>query len=215
MAQHHDGVLTTSLLLFMKNNRAIQKVNKSYLQELNGSSKLLKRGLEELGLLTKILKLISSGDVLKIQALDGHRNIKSSENIFRHVFSDFLDLYSDESAEKTNETEVLVYELARDADVYKMFDSFNKDFGQLCLTQDQILEFIDKYKEYKIPLDKHVIYHFLFKASGKVFYSQICVSLANPGSFPKWFDGALDEVPGTIYPANNPSDGNFRVVVPK
>jgi len=195
----------------MDKDKQIQKIPEYPVEKITGKSNLLIRGLQELGLLTKILKLISSGDVLKIQALDGSRTIKSSGNIFRHVFSDFSNLHTSEIAQKTDEIEVLVYEVVKDARVYKMFASLNRNLEQMCLTQNQILEFIDKHKEYKIPLDKHVIYHFLFKANDKVFVNQVCVGLADPDSYPKWFDGPLEEAASWDYPA----DGHFRVVVPK
>ena len=192
----------------MNNDKAIQKVPEYSVEKITEKSNLLTRGLKELGLSTTILKLISGGEVLKIKALDGSRNIKSSKDIFRHVFSDFLDLHTNESSKKTGETEVLVYEVIKDANIYQMFDSLN-NFEQMCLTQDQILEFIDKYKQYKIPLDKHVINMFLFKSSDKVFVGQVC--LADDDSYPKWFDGLLEGKPSWEYPA----DGHFRVVVPK
>lgn len=195
----------------MSNNKAIQKIPGYSAGEISKKSNLLARGLKELGLSNTILKLISGGDVLKIKALEGSRTIESSENIFRHVFSDFLDSNTNESTKKTDEVEVLVYEVLKDASIYKMFDSLNRNFEQMCITQDQILEFIDKYKEYKIPNDKHVIYHFLFKANDKVFVSQICVGLDDLSSYPKWFDGLLEDTPSWDYPA----DGHFRVVVLK
>lgn len=195
-----------------KENKKIQKVTIYPVEKITEKSSLLSRGLQELGLTNTILKLISEGDSLKIKALDGHRNIKNSQDTFRHIFSDLLDTDIDEIRKETEETEVLVYEVVKAANIYQMFVSLNKSFEQMCLTQDQILEFVDKHKEYKIPLDKHVIYHFLLKIDGKVFFSQICLYLTQSDSYPKWFDGSLEDVKDSW---DYPADGSFRVVVPK
>lgn len=177
--------------------------------KIASESNLPKRGLGKSKPLKDVLKLISTGDKIVVRSLDGTRTIQSSQEMFPNIFSDYLDHKIDSHIQATKETEVLVYDTVKESKIYDMFNSLDRDFEEMCLTQNQILEFIDKYKDYKIPPDKHVVYMFLFKVKDAVFCSQICLSVKK--SFPKWFDGLLEEGSGSEYPA----DGSFRVVVPR
>jgi len=190
----------------MKNDKQIQKVSKYSVERISEKSNLLVRGLQQLGLLSKTLKLISGGEVVKIGALDGSRIFSFSDgDLFRCVFFDMKGLDTEGHAIKTNETEVLVYELVKEATPFEMFSSLNKDFEQLCLSQHQILEFLDKYKEYAGGKTNH----FLFKSDGKIFIAQICV---DSDDSKRLFGGVLEN-DSTAW--KYPADGHFRVVVPK
>ena len=192
----------------MDKNKQIQKVPEYPVEKITKKSNLLIRGLQELGLLTKTLRLISGGETIRIRALDGSRVFKFEDgDLFKYVFFDLAGFDTNEHPIKTDEAELLVYELAKDANIYQMFNSLNKSFDQLCLTQNQILEFLDEYKKYS----KNKTNHFLFKSDGKIFVAQIC---ADPDDSKRLFGGHIsdDDINGSVYPANGVS---FRVIVPK
>ena len=194
----------------MDKSRRIKKVPEYPVEKISEKSNLLIRGLQELGLSTKVLKLISDGDILKIMALDGARNIESSKDIFGAVVSVWEDSFlTDESNKKTYETEILVYELARDNTTLKMFGSLNENLKPLCLTQDQIIEYINKYKQYKNPLHKNIINMFLFESNNKFFRVWI---IEEPNGSMMWVDCIAGDDGGNSYPA---AGGHFRIVVPK
>lgn len=192
----------------MNNDKSIQKVPEYSVEKITRKSNLLIRGLQALGLLTKTLKLVSDGEIIRIRALDGSRVFKFSDgDLFKYVFFDLVGLDTNEHAIKTDEAELLVYELVKDANIYQMFNSLNKNFDQLCLTQNQILEFLDKYKKYS----KNKTNHFLFKSNDKIFIAQIC---ADADDSMRLFGGHIsdNDINGSVYPASGVS---FRVVVPK
>lgn len=191
----------------MNEDNQIKNIPDYPVRKIAEKSNLLIRGLQELGLLNKILKLISGGETIRIRALDGSRVFKFSDgDLFKYVFFDLAGFDTNEHPTETGEAELLVYELVKDANIYQMFNSLNKSFEQLCLTQNQILEFLDKYKRYS----KNKTNHFLVKSNGKIFVAQIC---ADSDDSMRLFGGHIsdNDINGSVYPASGVS---FRVVVP-
>lgn len=190
----------------MDKDRQIQKVQKYEVEKIVKRDNLLIRGLRELGLLTSTLKLISNGDVI-IRALDGSRSFKFSDgDLFKFVFFDLADLNTEENAIRSGETELLVYEQVKDCTINQMFISLNRNLDQLCLTQNQILEFIDNYKKYS----KNKTNHFLFKSNDKIFIAQVCV---DSDDSMRLFGGQFSmSDDSSVYPVK---DVHFRVIVPK
>jgi hypothetical protein len=190
----------------MDKDKQIQKVQKYVVEKIVKRDNLLIRGLRELGLLTSTLKLISSGDVI-IGALDGSRFFKFSDgDLFKFVFFDLAGLNTEENAIRSNEAELLVYEQVKDSTINQMFLSLNRNIDELCLTQNQILEFLDNYKKYSMNKTNH----FLFKSNDRVFIAQVC---ADSDDSMRLFGGLFsmnDDSP--VYPVK---DVHFRVIVPK
>lgn len=188
----------------MSNDKKIRKITDYSVQELKTDSELLKRGLNELGLTSQVLKLISNGDV-KLEELDGSRVFSFSDGeTFRIVFFD--ELNSSEFSQKSDSMELLVYQQIKDANIYQMFKSLGRDFSELCLTHNQILEFLEQYKNYSGKTN-----HFLFKSSDEIFIAQIC---SDPDGSMRLFGGEIsdDDINGYIYPVDQV---DFRVIVPK
>lgn len=190
----------------MDKNNQIQKTQKHVIEKIVKKDNLLIRGLRELGLLTSTLKLISNGDV-RIRALDGSQSFKFSDgDLFKFVFFDTADLNTEERAIKSDETELLVYEQVKDSTINQMFISLSRDFDQLCLTQNQILEFLNNYKKYS----KNKTNHFLFKSNNKIFIAQVCV---DSDDSMRLFGGPFSiNDDSSTYPVK---DVHFRVIVPK
>jgi len=190
----------------MDKNKQIKKIPKYLDKKFIKKSNLLTRGLQELGLLTSTLKLISCGDV-RIIALDGSQSFKFSDgDLFKWVFFDSTDLNTNASAIESDEIELLVYEQVKDSTVNQMFISLNRNLDELCLTQNQILEFLDKYKNYS----KNKSNHFLFKSDGKIFVTQVCV---DSDDSMRLFGGMFStDNNSPIYPVKSV---HFRVIVPK
>ena len=118
-----------------------------------------------------ILKLISSGEKLILRPRDGSRTIHSSKNVFSVIDSDFKDYGANEKGEKTGETEVDVYEMTKDANFAEMFSSLNNNPEALCLTQDQILEFIEMHKRWLRTEGYATL--FLFKSNNQFFVAYV------------------------------------------
>jgi len=190
----------------MDKDKQVQKVQKYVVEKIVKRDNLLIRGLRELGLLTSTLKLISSGDV-RIRALNGSQSFSFSDgDLFKFVFFDLADLNTKESAIKSDGIELLVYEQVKDSTINQMFISLNRNFDQLCLTQNQILEFLDNYKKYS----RNYTNHFLFKSNGKIFIAQVCV---DSDDSMRLFGGSFSiNDDSSMYPVE---DVHFRVIVPK
>ncbi|MEW5907775.1 MAG: hypothetical protein AB1643_01140 [Patescibacteria group bacterium] len=91
----------------------------------------------------KILKLISAGDELVLDAVDGKDIIPCSKDMFKvGIDSDFVNWNANEPGPVTKETQVAVYEMVASATYTQMFSSIRADLNSLCLTQAQIKNFI-------------------------------------------------------------------------
>ena len=95
----------------------------------------------------KYLKLISGGKNLVLDAVDGTKVIADATDVFSAgIDSDFRRWRADESGQPTDKTPVAVYEMKKDANFAQMVGDLNADTGKLCLSQHQILNFIERHK---------------------------------------------------------------------
>lgn len=99
----------------------------------------------------KFLRLISGGEALIIDECDGSRIIADAQDIFVHIDSDFKnwdtrDTFEKESA--TKETPAQVYEMEKDGTFPELFGSLSLNPWKVCLTQNQILNFVKKYRDW-------------------------------------------------------------------
>jgi hypothetical protein len=149
------------------------------------------------------LKLISSGQALVIDACDGANVLADAKDVFAHIDPDFKNWKADQRGFASGETFVEVYEMKKDGTFSQMFGSLSPDLQKLCLTQDQIIGFVKKHREW-LRTDGYGTF-FLFMSNEQYFVAGVL------------FSGALLSV--DVYRFEG-SDGwyagsHHRVVVPQ
>ncbi|MFH1608977.1 MAG: hypothetical protein ABH951_03120 [Patescibacteria group bacterium] len=120
-----------------------------------------------------ILKLISTGENLKLDACDGKKTIYDSKDVFAWKDDDFKNWKVNTTGPATAEISADIYEMAKDATFAEMFSSLG-DLHKLCLTQSQILNFIAKHKNW-LRTEGYGTF-FLFKANGNFFVASVNVN---------------------------------------
>lgn len=119
------------------------------------------------------LKLLSGGENLILDACDGKITIAQARNIFSWIDPDFKNWNTDNPGSATEKTPVIVYEMRKDATFSQMFGSFEQNLSNLCLEQDQILNFVQKYRNW-LRKDGYATF-FLFKANNNFFVAYVSV----------------------------------------
>ncbi len=119
-----------------------------------------------------ILKVISVNEKLMLRFRDGSRIISSSEKVFSYIDPDFKNYGADEKGKKTKKTEVVVHKTVENASFAQMFGSLDSNTKALCLTQDQILEFIETHRR---QITNGYATFFLFKSSNQFFVAGVLV----------------------------------------
>lgn len=110
------------------------------------------------------LRLISSGENLTIDAVDGRETLANAEDTFAYIDSNFKNWDADVKGPATEEIFVNVQEMEKDATFSQMFGELNADVGKLCLTQHQIKNFVKKHRKW-LRTDGYATF-FLFKSNG-------------------------------------------------
>jgi hypothetical protein len=118
-----------------------------------------------------ILKLISTGENLKLDACDGKKTIYDSKDVFGWKDEDFKNWKVNTSGSATPETSIDVYEMVKDATFAQMFGSVGTDLNKLCLTQSQILNFIAKHRNW-LRTEGYGTF-FLFKSGDNFFVARV------------------------------------------
>lgn len=109
----------------------------------------------------------------KIEKCAGERTLKSvAHDMFRSLSENWPDdderlIETDLPSLPTDEIEVAVYKLLGDATPLQMFKTFKSSLNPLCLTQDQIINFIESYD------CSNQVTHFLFSINDKFYLVQI------------------------------------------
>ncbi|PJA91920.1 hypothetical protein CO134_02890 [Candidatus Kuenenbacteria bacterium CG_4_9_14_3_um_filter_39_14] len=118
-----------------------------------------------------ILKLISGGERLILDACDGKRTIVTAKKFFATGLLDpnFRKWGTNKTSKPTPETDVLVYEMERNATFAQIFSSLGDDINQLCFTQHQIINFIEKHSSW-----------LRIKGDGIFFYSKLVMIFLLP-----------------------------------
>lgn len=91
--------------------------------------------------------LISGGENLMIDSVDGTEILLNAKDVFDHI-EDLKILEANEKGTATKETPVEVYEMRQRASWPTMFRELNTDVKKLCLTQHQIKSFVRKYQQH-------------------------------------------------------------------
>lgn len=94
----------------------------------------------------KILKLISAGEKIMIEASYGNVLISKAKKTFKSwIDPHFTDWKLNEVGTATPETLLNVYEMANNATFIQMFTELNSDLDKLVMTQSQIIRFCEKH----------------------------------------------------------------------
>ncbi|MDD4412713.1 MAG: hypothetical protein PHR00_03655 [Patescibacteria group bacterium] len=122
-----------------------------------------------------ILQLISAGQDITIKACDGQRTIAQAKELFTGFLdADFENWNLDKPGKATPATKAKVYELRQDAKFKQMFESLNPDLDKLCLTQAQIIAFVEDHQDW-LRTDGYGTF-FLFKENEEYFVAEVYFS---------------------------------------
>jgi len=149
------------------------------------------------------LKLLSGTETLFLDECDGQSIIADSKNVFYSIDNDFKSYGANEKGVATSKTPVEVHELIKDGKFTQIFGSLNSDLDKLCLTQNQILNFIKNHKNW-LRADGYGTF-FLFKSNGKFFVAGVNVD--SGGLHVRVYHFGRDRVWGAV--------DRYRFVIPQ
>lgn len=118
-----------------------------------------------------ILRLISHGQTVVVEACNGSETIADSQGVFSTIDKSFRNLKINKSEPASKKTNLQVYELIKDASFDEVFYALGKDFDELCLTQHQIKKFCGFNDEW--ILFDGTITTFFFKAAELYFAAYV------------------------------------------
>jgi hypothetical protein len=121
---------------------------------------------------TKTMKLKLLEDNLIIPKTSGKKTISQKTKLFSWIDPDFGNYGADEKGKPKPKTKCAIYELVENATFHEMFEELG-DPENLCLTQEQIIEFVKKHKE-ELNQDGWANF-FLFESNGQLFVADVCV----------------------------------------
>lgn len=94
-----------------------------------------------------ILKLISVGEKIIIEPLDGKRLISQAKKVFKAgIDPDCIAQELTETSTATSETSLDVYEMSNDATFEQIFSEINSKLDKIVMTKSQIIRFCEKYQ---------------------------------------------------------------------
>lgn len=120
---------------------------------------------------SEFLSLLSGGESLIIDALDGKEILSEASDVFTYIDSDFKNWSANERGKATKEAVVYVYDLVKDGIFAQFFGSVCADVEKLCFTQAQIKNFVVKHHNW-LRKDGYATF-FLFKSHGKFFVAHV------------------------------------------
>ena len=119
-----------------------------------------------------ILRLLSE-EPLVLEPTDGSQVLAEANKVFAYIDPDFQNWNADEAGLATEQAQVCVYEMVRDATFAQMFGSLASDAAKLCLTQAQIKQFVVKHRD-QLRSDGYATF-FLFKSHDHFFVASVDV----------------------------------------
>ena len=121
-----------------------------------------------------ILQVISGGEKLMIEALDGKAYISDAKKVFKsYIDGDFKNWGLNQSGPATAETLVDVSEMVKDATFVQIFTGITPDLDKLVLTQAQIIRFCEKHPTW-LRQEGYATF-FLTKVNGEYFVVHVGV----------------------------------------
>lgn len=118
-----------------------------WIRDPNGLQKFLS-GLVSLSV-SKYLKLISDSQEIVIVPTNGKRTIAGARNVFVGLIDpDFVNYGLNVLSESTKKSQVQVFDLIVNGTFSQIFDGFGENIDRLCLTQDQIISFVENHSKW-------------------------------------------------------------------
>lgn len=179
-------------------NKLLEKSGKEWHQRLNKFLRKERYCADDFN-----LELISGGQLLTVDAVDGNAILADAYDVFDYIDPRFKKLGADEKGVATEETNVEVYTLGKIETFSQAFCPFSFDLRRLCLTQDQIKNFVEKYRSWFCVDGLQKL--FLFESKFNYFVAIVSFIDGKLGVYPYRFAGRL------IWFTSR----NHRVVVPK
>jgi hypothetical protein len=121
----------------------------------------------------EFLKLISGGESLVLDAVDGTETLYEASDVFAYRDSDLKNWGANQKGTATGKTPVQVHEIVKDANFSQTFNSLNADVKKLCFTQHQIKNFVKKYQNW-LREDGYATF-FLFESNNEFFVAYVYV----------------------------------------
>jgi len=120
------------------------------------------------------LKLISGSKEIILKPTNGREMIGRAKSIFRgYIDSDFENYGCNVEGKPTTETPVQVYEMIKDGNFAQIFGGFGENLDRLCLSQEQIIDFITYNRDW-LRTEGYGTF-FLFKVGDEFFVAFVYV----------------------------------------
>ncbi len=122
--------------------------------------------------ITGYVKLISGAETLELDETDGKATIAKAKDTFPgYIDGDFKGWGCDAKSEPTQKTQVTVHEMIKDGTFAQIWKDMSDDLNSLCLTQSQIIQFVQKHRKW-LRTDGYGTF-FLFKVGEEVFVASV------------------------------------------
>ncbi len=119
-----------------------------------------------------IVKLISGAEILELDETDGKATIAKAKDAFPGwIDPDFKEYGCDVKSEPTKKAQVSVHEMIKDGTFAQIFNGMGDDLNSLCLTQPQIIQFVEKHHKW-LRTDGYATF-FLFKVGEEFFVADV------------------------------------------
>lgn len=122
-----------------------------------------------------ILKLLSGGKKILLDACDGKEIITNAKDVFLSgIHGDLKNWNTNKLGIATKETEVRVHEMLQNANFAQMFGFLETDLDKLCLTQAQIINFCKKHFSWLRKRGQGTFFLFKVEDQFLVAYVRVC-----------------------------------------
>jgi hypothetical protein len=118
------------------------------------------------------LKLISGDETLELEHTDGKATIAKSGKLFNGCLDEYFRGWGlDVKSDLTQAQKVQVHEMIKDGTFAQIFKGLNDNLDALCLTQAQIIQFVEKHRKWLHGYGTL----FLFKVGDEFFVAHVYV----------------------------------------
>ncbi|OGY91416.1 MAG: hypothetical protein A3H70_00115 [Candidatus Komeilibacteria bacterium RIFCSPLOWO2_02_FULL_48_11] len=121
-----------------------------------------------------VLRLISGGETLTIEATDGYKTIQQATDVFTYINMDCNHDF-DEVNDPTPKIQVDIYNLEKDGVGFRDILGEDADFDKVYFTQGQVVSFVQKYKKRTWMGRYRYSLNFPFKSKGIRFLQEVYV----------------------------------------